>query len=263
MTTPAVVPPTTPETSTTQQPDSNVDPFAAEREALSAKIRQEVLTEAAQTYNPALSEANRERDRLAQRVQELEQARNTPTPQDDDPSAFLANPQSSIRDIIQKELAATVGPLNDFRAQIERQNGYASIKAQLKMHPQFSAIIPQVEGYLDAEAMNLNPLNPGAVAGLAMTILGQITAGFRQPLIAQAPTPTPQRGNPLPNPTIPSSPPVAPPVKQGNEIVLTETERRVAKMQGFPDTAEGHKLYIAFRDNDGRIDTLRGIGATP
>lgn len=229
------------ETNTTEQQDSNVnnDPFAAERVA----IRQAALNEAAAIYQPLIQDHERQRQTLEQRLNSV------PTVQTpDDPSSFLQNPQSEVRSIIKNELEQSLAPLNSFMHSFQKQNVYAQIKQQIKVHPHLSNVLPQVESYLDQQYQMLNNLDANSVSGLMMTILGQINAGFLAPLGGgnnqnnnNNNNNTQRQPNPSPNTNV--NPPVnAPRSNDPNMREPTENERAVMKMNGFKDFAE----YLKF-----------------
>jgi len=235
----------TQQTSTTEQPVT--DPFAAQRE----EVRQAALREAAAAYNGALQDAERRATQANQRVQELERTKQVEIK--NDPTQFLANPQQEVTQIVKRELAEAIAPLNQFAQQFQNQNLYGQIKSQLRIQQGLDKVMPQVEGYLDQQYIHLNPLNAGAVAGLMMTILGQIQAGFLAPLVAQTQTIT--TGKPLPNPSLVPSPPKVPDKQPDTAVELTENQRRVARIQGMTDAE-----YVSWMNSSGNINEDRQIG---
>jgi hypothetical protein len=239
------------QTSTTEQQASEqqADPFAAERE----KVRNAAIAEAAGAYGSALQDAERRANQASQRIAELERDRASVPKKPDDPTAFLANPQTNIREIIREELAATAGTINQFMQQQSAATAYQQIKAQLRIQPGLDKVMPQVEAYLDQQYIHLNPLNAGAVAGLAMTLLGQVTAGFLQPLVKTESAPV----KPLPNPSLQPSAPVKPEPTKTTAVELTEQQRRIARIQGMTD-----EEYAAWMGSTGIITDDRKIGAT-
>lgn len=231
------------------------DPFAEEREKIRAQVRQETLAEAAQVYGGALSEAEKRAREYEERLKTTSQASTTPVKQVDS-TEFFTDPHTHTRELVRQELAAAVGPLNDFVAQQRNQSAYQMIKQQLSMNPQLAPHMASISHQLDLEAAQLQVINQNTVGMLAINIIGRAVAGFLPGVTLGGTTAAPVAQIPqrmsAPPQVPPASPATAKPVTQ--KIELTEQQLAVARMNG-----QTPEQYIAWTNSDGNINTLRGL----
>lgn len=244
----------------TTQPNTESDPFAAQRE----EVRRQALAEANNIYSGAVREVEQRAMALQRQLDAATTQKNNPPA--DDPSAFLQNPQSQVRDIVRTEMRDTVAPLNEFMMEFRRTSQYDQIKSRLRIHPQLGPVLSTVEPYLDQQYQSLNPLNDSSVAGLIMGLYGQITAGFLanplgasnvnggngSPPIQNHNQNNRPNSNPMPN----SNPaPIPPKSNKRNIGEPTEQQRKVMKMNGI----ETFEEYMDWTESDGTVESMRKI----
>lgn len=132
-----------------------------------------------------------------------------------------------MADIVRKEVAHSMAPLNEFRKTFERQNAYAAIKHQVKSsNPQIATFWAQIEPYLDQAFGTGNiDVNPQLVQNQALAILGG--------LVIQNPGMFAQRTAPQPvsmiSPSGSPTPAGAPEPKKLRELDANEEMLRKAK----------------------------------
>lgn len=186
-------------------------------------------------YQQQLLEQSRENQRLQR---ELENARRVPeqpiTPEKE--KDFFDKPMTSMAELVRKEMAQQIAPINAFTAQIQRQQAYDSLKNQMRNNAQFPHLV-SVEGLLDQIMQSAQQIDANTVIAAYNTALGYYVSNggqLSQQPNTQAPQ-TPNRPN-VPNPPhIRSSPPSITP-QQGRKIrALNENEKKIARFNGFTD----------------------------
>jgi hypothetical protein len=215
--------------------------------------------EFAEMNRQALSENAAELSRLRQENETLRNA--TPTkPKDESFNAFMENPRSAVRE----EIQAVVAPLLELRSELTKERQYNALKAGLAKSPQLKRLYDKVAPYVD-HMMASQDATPANLQASIISAYGAHEAGLLEPIATDTPTPTPTPkvpDTPTP-PHIPPSPPPAPrkaaPTANaeldGKVEALTETERRIARAQGFTDL----KQYVLYRDADPEVSTWSNI----
>jgi len=149
-----------------------------------------------------------------------------------------------VAEIVRKEVEHSMAPMNAFRKSFERQNAYASIKAQVRnSNPQISTFWAQIEPYLDSAFGSGNiDVNAQLVQNQALAILGG--------LVVQNPGMFAQRTAPNPvsmiSPSGSPTPSGAPEPKKLRE--LDPNEEMLRKARGLT-----HEQFLLLQDGSGMI----------
>lgn len=174
------------------------------------------------------------------RIQELQQQLNTrEVPKDSRPQwdQFTETPV----DVIRREVAEQVKPINDFVLEMKKTTLANNIKAQLRNQPQYARVLALGEGYVDQVLATMPQITIDSVMVACNIVAGKLAMGELQPLGTYSdpsPTPTP---TPAPKIVPPHTPPSATPVtRQPNNKQeekpwenLSENELRLARHYGM------------------------------
>jgi hypothetical protein len=180
-------------------------------------------------YSAVLGEKDQEIARLRAQV---EQTQRTPEPTltpEEQSKQFFETPL----DLIRKEIANAVKPLNDFVAVTKRDTEYANLKTQMRADPRFNRL-SEIEARFDA-MMKTSPLDPNTMIGAYYAILGMmVSTGELSNTPTPTPTPTPASAVNTPAHLRPSSvTPAATPKPTRRQ--LTENEKRLARASNLTD----------------------------
>lgn len=187
------------------------------------------------TQNAVIGDLSRDMKQMREMYARMEQKLNAepPVPPEKASEMFFANPQSMIG----QEIAKQLKPLNDFRAQMERNQKYETLKLQMKRDPRFVALKHEaVESALDNLVSEHEAFDVSKVVRDYYTALGTVAATGQ--LTNETPTPpTPKEPVSTTPPHLrPSAPPPreVTPSKPGTRQ-LTENEKHLARLNGMTD----------------------------
>jgi hypothetical protein len=160
---------------------------------------------------------------------------------------FLNNPNEHISSIVRREIKEALSGINELARGMRTQSKFSTLKNQFLIHPSLGALYKQVEIHVDNMMSSLSDveLTPEAFQAAILSTYGAAQAGLL-PGFAN------KREEKVS--TLPASPPNPnrkPEQKKPTGYQLTESQRRVARIQGLTD-----EEYIAALESDGTIDDL-------
>lgn len=220
------------------------------------RARQEVEN----LYGEALRDSQRQNLAAARALQEreaeLERVRSTAaTPPAERVSGadFLADPQTHIAEIVRKEVAGALRGINELAGDMRAKTKFSEMKTQFLLHERLGPLYKKVEMHVDNMLSTLpdDQLTPHAFQATILSTYGAAQAGLIPGFTIES-APPPNKETTVS--TLPASPPNPnkPKVdKTPVKIELTESQRRVAKLQGLTD-----EEYIAMLDSDGTVDDM-------
>lgn len=204
-------------------------------------------------YQQQLLETSRTNNELRKRLDELERKPAAP-PTPEEEKAFFDTPRTTTAEIVRRELATQVEPINKFVQQMQRDTVIANYKTQMRSLASQFPYLGLVESIFDQVMANTAQIDQSSVINAYNLAVGHyVSTGGRlenntpaAPSNAVHATHTPTTNN-VPNP--PRIPPSAPPapVNRNNgkaKRVLNENEKKIARYNGMTE-----EQYIAWTDD--------------
>lgn len=197
-------------------------------------------------YIKLLEDTTREQNR---RIQELER-RSAAPPEPAKPvltkeqlrERFYDDPMGTNREMIREELAATIGPIQEFVSQFRGQSAIDKLVNTFKVNPKFASNwSPEVEDYVRNQAAGIHPsqLNDNAFTFIVASAIGLRASGMLgTPSAPPSPAPAPVTQPSPTDRTVPTPPymrPSAPPGpsnqtnQQAGYAPLNENEKRILR----------------------------------
>lgn len=223
-----------PDETQVQEPNEQLDTTQNTEEAPQTPT-QPVDPSVLSAYQQQLLQQSRDNARLQR---ELEEARRPvqQAPTAEQEKEFFDKPRSSVAEIVRHEMKQQTEPLNQFVAQMQRQQLIENLKGQMRSNPSQFPYIGQLEGMFDQIMTQAGVIDANTAIAAYNTALGYYISNGGQ-LNTQTPTQQqPNRTNvPTPPPFKPTAPPPSPTSSNRKVRQLNENEKKIARFNGFSD----------------------------